>query len=850
MAENNDFTHLPLPLLFQGKPKLRGGGAVSAQTKRNTANRIAHGSYVKRRSAELSCFWKERRAERSENALPEIKTGIPILLEIDPSADIDFLRGLGFEIVCEIEEGFIIVATEDVDLSVLNEKADAFVANVTARCNSPAKVYALCEDGDRLKRILSKELYAKWATISPDAIYVIDIGVSCCGNIELPKRPDRKDDETDEHYSVREQRWTEKFNTAYMVWDEIKMQREETIESFVSDYNGEIMELADGVSEIADLPDSFSTRLRISGKCLLDLVLNFAYIFEVSEAEIIAMGDAPENKDNLIETVQIEAPAQSVPIVCVMDSGIQEEHKYLAPAISSDESISLLPNNTGTSDDVAGGGHGTRVAGAVLYPKKVPSDGVYQLPCWIRNMRILDENNCLPENVYPPKTIAIAVQKYNVENQNPTKIFNHSVGSRRSCEMKHMTPWAAEIDSQSYNHDVLFIQAAGNISTDVISAYWQAGYPYPEYFDRELCRISNPAQSLQAITVGSVSADELETDDFIALGKHMEVSSFSRSGPGIWDVLKPEVVEYGGTHMYNKGSIPPQLTTPPEVCPELIRKSPEGPAFARDDVGTSFSTPKVTYIASQVEKTLPESPALLYRALIAQSARWPKNINEVSKEECVSTLRRIGYGVPDVERATHNDEYRITLVTPSLMELGDDESHIFQVPIPEELSNVGEDYDILVEVTLSYVANPRRTRRYVKGYLSTWLDWCCSRIGENAETFARRIFETGAIIDDDGDFDWVLGEATNRGAAEGYSRKNGTLQKDWCIIKSNQLSDAFCIAVRGHKGWGGLFKAKYSLVVSFEAINQDIPIYEPIRTEIELAVENGEVEVEMPIPKL
>lgn len=471
MAENNDFTHLPLPLLFQGKPKLRGGGTASAQTKRNTANRIAHGGYVKRRSAELSRFWKERRAERSENALPKIETGIPILLEIDPSADIDFLRGLGFEIVCEIEEGFIIVATEDVDLSVLNEKADAFIANVTARCNSPAKVYALCEDGDRLKRILSKELYAKWATISPDAIFIIDIGVSCCGNVQLPKRPDRKDDETDEHYSVREQRWTKKFNTAYMAWDKIKMQREETIESFVSDYNGEIMELADGISEIVDLPDSFSARLRISGKCLLDLVLNFAYIFEVSEAETIAMGDAPEKNDNLSETVQIEAPTQSAPIVCVMDSGIQEEHKYLAPAISSGESISLLPNNTGISDEVAGGGHGTRVAGAVLYPKTVPSDGVYQLPCWIRNMRILDENNCLPENVYPPKAIAIAVQKYNVENPIPTKIFNHSIGSRRSCEMKHMTPWAAEIDSQSYNHDVLFIQAAGNISTDVILAY-------------------------------------------------------------------------------------------------------------------------------------------------------------------------------------------------------------------------------------------------------------------------------------------------------------------------------------------------------------------------------------------
>ena len=150
---------------------------------------------------------------------------------------------------------------------------------------------------------------------------------------------------------------------------------------------------------------------------------------------------------------------------------------------------------------------------------------------------------------------------------------------------------------------------------------------------------------------------------------------------------------------------------------------------------------------------------------------------------------------------------------------------------------------------LIYAANPRRTRRHIKGYLSTWLDWCCSRIGESAETFAQRIFETGSVIEDDGDFDWVLGEATNRGFADGYSRKKGTLQKDWCIIKSNQLSDAFCVAVRGHKGWGGLFKAKYSLAVSFEAINQDIPIYEPIRTEIETTIENKEIEVEMPDSK-
>lgn len=32
MAGNNNFTHLPLPFIFRGKPKLRGGKLPSEQT--------------------------------------------------------------------------------------------------------------------------------------------------------------------------------------------------------------------------------------------------------------------------------------------------------------------------------------------------------------------------------------------------------------------------------------------------------------------------------------------------------------------------------------------------------------------------------------------------------------------------------------------------------------------------------------------------------------------------------------------------------------------------------------------------------------------------------------------------
>lgn len=235
---------------------------------------------------------------------------------------------------------------------------------------------------------------------------------------------------------------------------------------------------------------------------------------------------------------------------------------------------------------------------------------------------------------------------------------------------------------------------------------------------------------------------------------------------------------------------------------------------------------------------------MLYRALIAQSARWPISINDkfVNAQEIV---RHVGYGLPNVIRATQNDEYRITLVTENTMYISEGQAHIFKIPIPEELYAIGEDYDVRIDVTLSYVAKPRNTRRTLSRYLSTWLDWRCSKIGERIDSFAERILNTGASVDDDGNFNWVIGEQSNYGQAKDFSRSYSTLQKDWTIVKSNQLTDSFCIAVRGHKGWDSNEAARYSLVVSFEAINQDIQIYEMIRNLVQVEIDNLEQEIEV-----
>ena len=53
-----------------------------------------------------------------------------MLVKVDPSLDLDDLRRqFHFEIVSEQEDGFVIAASEDVDLAILRQKLTDFVGS-------------------------------------------------------------------------------------------------------------------------------------------------------------------------------------------------------------------------------------------------------------------------------------------------------------------------------------------------------------------------------------------------------------------------------------------------------------------------------------------------------------------------------------------------------------------------------------------------------------------------------------------------------------------------------------------------------------------------------------------------
>lgn len=889
MAESHNFEHLPLLLRYEGAARLRGFGQTSPQTVANRNARQAHSISLHNASQSFSANWQNRRSQRQGQSLPVIAGGVPILIEVDPSLDLDVLREkFSFEIVAEQEEGYVIVASEDIELNAFKEMVNGFATQVHGAA-TVASVHRLFDDPsqtERLRRILSETLFGEWNRIDDGQLYVVDLGIACVGTSEIPPLPRKGKRDTDASWAKKERDWSQARADAYSAWDDIKRAREAELEEFIHFYQAEILHLIDGSALDAVLPDSFTVRLRINGAGLKDLILNYAYIFEVLEPEDIALPQqAARAAAQLAAVVTPMEPDVAAPAVCVIDSGIQESHTFLEPAIDAPASYCFLPgtNTADVGDYVRPAGHGTRVAGAVLYGETIVDEGSVQLPFWIQNARVLDEQNTMPVELLPAAVIRAVVDRFHGGSRR-TRIFNHSINAYVSCRTRHMSAWAAEIDMLCNSYDILVIQSAGNLQISGNNPYpgvkdhLNAGREYPDYFCEASARIANPSQSLQAITVGSIAYGAFEAGDWRTFAQGLgRPSAFSRSGPGIWNTIKPEVVEYGGDDVRTH-NVPADVQDGGRVaaaCPELIRSTmyPPGPAFDRDETGTSFAAPKVTRLAARLQQLFPDQSALLYRALIIQSARWPSWADDLLKQlrnpelqdqvrkqqlldEASRVIRSIGYGHPDENRATANIDYRTTFITNDEKTIRARECHIYQVPIPMELRRPGDEFDLRIDVTMSYCAQPRRTRRNLRRYLSTWVDWKSSRLGESIDDFRVRALkeeESGTEPLPASGIPWTLNESAISGFVRDTKRNNGTVQKDWATVKSNMLPENFCIAVVGHQGWSHDpdSEARYALTVTFEILGQEIVIYEPLRAAVielqtELEAETGvEVEVEV-----
>lgn len=264
------------------------------------------------------------------------------------------------------------------------------------------------------------------------------------------------------------------------------------------------------------------------------------------------------------------------------------------------------------------------------------------------------------------------------------KIWNLSLGipnkiSSNSC----VSDMAAFCDFIQKEYSVQFIIAAGNYRNYEFRSW-------PMESDLINDRITSPGDSFIGITVGSLA----EKDSENSLVKKDEPSPFSRRGPGANYMMKPEVVDYGGNiNKYNS------------IIGLGVKGLDENGNIV-ENIGTSFSTPCISYKYAKILNELVDKDILLAKALLIHSA---KIINSND-----NNIRYYGYGRPpiDVQKVLNCSENEITLIFKQTIVPG---THLEMddFPYPQCLIKNGKYYgEIFMTLVNTPILDPKFGSEY------------------------------------------------------------------------------------------------------------------------------------------
>ncbi|MBL0387941.1 S8 family peptidase [Tumebacillus sp. ITR2] len=373
------------------------------------------------------------------------------------------------------------------------------------------------------------------------------------------------------------------------------------------------------------------------------------------------------------------------PYVGVIDTGISQSDK-LAPWVDKTEEY-VIPSEKNCS-------HGSFVGGIIAYGDKLdgtdsPYDGVK-----IVDISVIPNSDPSYGDVgfLEEENLVLILQEVVPKYSDRVKVWNMSLGFKDAfCEEQSYSDLAVSFDQLQDENNVIFVVSTGNY--EVLP---HRNWP-PNQQDVYKDRITAPADSLRAITVGSIS--HLDTN----MTANFEPSPFTRIGFGPNYTIKPDLVDFGGT--YKKHPVP-------RVIPVGINSFDEN-GILTQDVGTSFSTPKVAALLAKLFHYLDSEPSSnLAKALLIHSATDPKTGSRPEGEY----RKYVGFGKPaSIEKILTGSASSSTLIFEGTI-YPTTHIDISDFPFPDCLIENGK---CTGEITMTLVYNPRLDARYDFEYCRT-----------------------------------------------------------------------------------------------------------------------------------
>lgn len=547
------------------------------------------------------------------------------------------------------------------------------------------------------------------------------------------------------------------------------------------------------------------------------------------------------------------------PIIGILDGLPLANHSLLADRLIIDD-----PDDYASAYTVPDRTHGTAMASLVVHGDL--SDGapplsrpVYVRPImkpipWIGSPR----PEQIPDDVLVVDHIHRAVLRMfegegTGDASAPTiRIINFSIGDPCRQFTQVLSPLARLLDWLSVKYRVLVVISAGNHHQDITTGVQKTAYDVLSdrekeaaivralYGDARHRRILSPGESINGITVGALHHDSASVSHInhaVNLFGSILPSPVSAFGSGHRRAIKPDLLFSGGRVLYTE---PLGTTADATFESRHMRVAPgnkvASPSALAGDVnkvvyccGTSNAAALISRMAAACHDTLvdvfeEQAPEIelssyiapLLKAMIVHGCSWGEigtRLQEVLQtpdngRQIRNWISRwLGYGVPASERVLACTEQRATLL--GFGQLGDEEAHLFTLPLPPSLGARREWRRLTV--TLAFMSPvAANTQRYRAA--SLWFEVEGNSLAPNRQ-----------------DADW---KAVRRGTVQ-----HEVFYGDRAIVIANDVS--LTVKVNCRRDAAKIQEpVAYGLAVSLEvAEGIDIAIYDEIRTRVMSAIE-------------
>ena len=492
---------------------------------------------------------------------------------------------------------------------------------------------------------------------------------------------------------------------------------------------------------LVEIPRSYAQR--IIDREEVDLILADEIMFMKGVGQAVATG-SPETAE---DTVALSSPKRiySEPIIALFDGMPQENHPLLSNLLLVDD-----PDELSSIYPVDERVHGTSMASLILRGQSISSikEDLHRL--YVRPIMKSQKNWQGKIEEYIPDDCLIVDKIHECVRRlfepvagrvaPSVRVINLSIGFSYREYYNLISPLARLLDWLSYKYRVLFVVSAGNHSDEIrlendFSSYKDSEdnqkdafvYNYISNNIRNM-RLLSPAESLNALTIGSVFTDD---NDGTPLSNMSTVCSngtpslYGSYGRGINNAIKPDILYAGGRSfikqdMFNNKSASwvDSITKKPGIqsaYPNLSRQAMGAIGYT---FGTSNSAALISYKAAECydilndvfitntgEKIPYDYAAVMVKAMLAHGSSW-----NTLKDDCINYLnlsgrqakneihKFLGYGPTDVDKVKECAKNQITLI--GYGDIKQDQAFVYSIPLPFNFHN--QKYKRRLTVTLAY----------------------------------------------------------------------------------------------------------------------------------------------------